>query len=150
MTKKEMIHDFLKQKKIAIVGVSRSGRKFSNTIWQELKDKGYQTFAVNPNSTTIRGETCYRSIAELPAGVDGLVMVIPPVQTIEAVRQARTAGIKRIWLQQGSESQQVVDFCLQNSMTCVSDECILMHAEPAGFYHRVHRWIKGLFNKAEK
>ena len=147
MYKYELINDFLKQKKIAVAGVSRSGKKFGNTVFNELKDKGYQAFAINPNSSAINGEPCYNSIADLPVAVDGMVMVVPPAHTIELAGQALKAGIKRIWLQPGSESQQVVDFCRQNGILCVSDECILMHLEPAKFIHRLHRWLKRLFTK---
>ena len=40
MTSKDTIHDFLSQRKLAIVGLSRSGKKFGNMIFKELGAKG--------------------------------------------------------------------------------------------------------------
>ena len=32
-------------------------------------------------------------------------------------------------------------------MSVIAGECILMFAEPAGFGHRAHRWVKGVFGQ---
>jgi len=50
-------------------------------------------------------------------------------------------------MQQGSESDEAINYCNENEIDCVSNECILMFAEPAGFIHRLHRWIWGIAGK---
>jgi predicted CoA-binding protein len=41
MTSRAAVDDFVAQRTLAVVGVSRSGKKFGNTIYRELKTRGY-------------------------------------------------------------------------------------------------------------
>ncbi len=77
MTTRASIDDFLKQRTIAVVGASRNKRKFGNTLFRELKAKGYAAIPVNPHSDTIEGERCYPSLKALPVKVDGVAIVRP-------------------------------------------------------------------------
>jgi predicted CoA-binding protein len=63
------------------------------------------------------------------------------------VREAAEVGIPRVWMQQGSESEEAIRLCEENGISVVSGECILMFAEPAEFYHRMHRWVWGVMGK---
>jgi predicted CoA-binding protein len=147
MTTKAAVDDFLSQRTLAVVGVSRDGKKFGNTIYKELRLKGYTVFPVNPNSESIMGERCYPSLSALPATVGGAVIVVPPVQTEQVVRDAAAAGIRHVWMQRGAESELAIRFCEKNDINAVHGECILMFAEPAAFYHRIHRWFWKLLGK---
>ncbi len=53
MTSKNTVEEFLSQKKLAVVGVSHTGKKFSNIVYKELKSKGFQVFPVNPKKLTV-------------------------------------------------------------------------------------------------
>jgi len=68
---------------------------------------------------------------------------LPPAQTERVVRDAYAAGIRRVWMQQGAESDAAIAFCDEHRMSVVFGECILMFSEPAQFFHRAHRWVKG-------
>jgi len=144
MTTMETIRDFFAQEKLAIIGVSTSGRKFSNTVYRELKRKGYEVFAVNPRAKEIQGEACWPSLRDLPTRPDGVVLLVPPAETEKVVHEVAEAGIKRVWMQQGAESKQAVDFCRTHDIEVVAGECIMMFAEPVGTLHRVHRFFKGV------
>ena len=71
---------------------------------------------------------------------------MPPVQTEKLVREARDAGIARIWMQQGAESAEAIRFCDESGIDVVHGQCIMMFAEPAGI-HKFHRWLNGIFGK---
>jgi len=58
------VDDFLAQKTMAVVGVSRGGKKFGNAILKDLKQKGYRVFPVNPHAASIDGERCYPDLME--------------------------------------------------------------------------------------
>jgi predicted CoA-binding protein len=139
VTSRAAVEDFLAQKSLAVVGVSRDGKKFGNVVYRDLLHKGYQVFAVNPNAHIVENKPCYSSLGELPERVEGVVFVIPPSETEKMVREAADRGIRRVWMQQGSESEQAIRFCEENGISVVAGECILMFAEPVGFLHRVHR-----------
>lgn len=147
MTSKETVEGFLAQKTLAVVGVSRGGKKFGNTILADLKAKGYEVYPVNPQAETIGGERCYPNLAALPKRPGGVVTVVPPAATQEVVREAKAAGISRVWMQQGSESQEAIRFCTENGIEVVHGECIMMFAEPVVSIHRFHRWIWKLFGR---
>ena len=147
MNSKKVVEDFIAQKKIAVVGVSRKKTKFGNAIYKELKQKGYKVFPINPHINTFEGDTCYPDLLSLPEKVDAVVINVPPVQTEKVVREAKQAGINKVWLQQGSQSEEAVKFCEENGIDYVSNECILMFAQPSAFIHRAHKWIWGVLGK---
>lgn len=150
MTTKSVVEDFLSQQKLALVGVSRTGKKFGNSIRKELAGKGYKLFLINPNTQSIDGERCYPSLSDLPEKVGGVVIVVPPAQTEAVVKDAAKAGIKRVWMQQGSESETAIRFCNDNKMSVVHGECVLMFAKNPKFPHNVHRWVAGALGKLPK
>ncbi|MCJ7503046.1 MAG: CoA-binding protein [Acidobacteriia bacterium] len=147
MTSKAAVADFVSQRKLAVVGVSRKKMKFGNLAFRELKRKGYKLFPVHPHAEQLEGERCSASLAALPEPVDGLLVIVPPAQAEQVVREAAAAGIRRVWLQQGAGSAAAIRFCAENGISLVHGECILMFAEPAAFYHRAHRWVWKLLGK---
>lgn len=150
MTTQKSIQEFLSQNKLAIVGVSCTGKKFSNIVYKELKSKGYQLFPVNPKAENILGERCYPNLQTLPETIGGVLVFTKPIETENVVREANSLGIKHIWIQQGAESEASINFCNEKGINCVSGECILMFAEPTAFFHRAHRWVWKLIGKLPK
>jgi hypothetical protein len=149
MTSKSVVDDFIAQKTLAIFGVSRSGNKFGNMAYRELKAKGYKVYAVHPEAETLEGDRAYKNLASLPEQVGGVVTVVPPSQTEQVVRQVAEAGIKRVWMQQGSESEAAIQFCKENGISEVHGECIMMYGVNTSF-HKFHGLIWKWFGKAPK
>ena len=147
MNSKEFVDDFVNQKSYAVVGVSRNKRKFGNTIFRELKKKGIKAFPVNPNMNEFEGEKCYPGLTDILFAIDAVIINVPPAQAGKVVVDAHTAGIKKVWLQQGSQSEKAVEYCKEHSMNCVSNECILMFLEPSSFIHSAHKWLWGVVGK---
>jgi predicted CoA-binding protein len=150
MTTKAEIEDFISQRQLAIAGASRDPKKFGSIVYHDLKSKGYQVYAVNPNAETIDGDPSYPNLAALPVPVAGVICLTKPGVTEEIVRQAAAAGIKQVWLQQGSESQAAVDFCRQNGIAVISHECIMMFQPDAAWFHRAHRFVRDVFGGGPK
>ncbi len=149
MTTMAGVTEFLKQKTLAVIGVSRSNKKFSNTVYKVLKTKGYKMFPVNPHADSIDGETCFPDIQSIPLKVEGMVIVAPPSQTEKAVRDAAAACIKHVWIQQGAESPGAIDFCKNNGINVIHNHCILMFADPS-FPHKCHRYLWKVLGKLPK
>ena len=54
VTIKEAATEFLATKRVAVTGVSRNAKGHgSNVVYQRLKGRGYEVFAVNPNAETV-------------------------------------------------------------------------------------------------
>ncbi|HOA72154.1 MAG TPA: CoA-binding protein [Phycisphaerae bacterium] len=119
------MREFLTFRRFAIVGVSNDPKKYGHIVYHNLKDKGFTVFPVNPNVQQIGDDPCYARLADLPEPVDGAVLVVPPPVTEKIVREAADAGITRVWMQPGAESDEAIQFCEQHGMSVVHDACIM-------------------------
>jgi uncharacterized protein len=142
---RKTIESFLTEKKIAIAGVSRNSKKFGHTVFQELSQRGYDVYPVNPNTDSLGGTPCFQSISALPSDVRNLLIVTPKSQTAGVVKEAVSKGISGIWIQQMSETPEAMQFALENKVDLVARQCILMWIEPVKNIHRFHRNLKKLF-----
>lgn len=147
---KTFIEDFLSQKILAVAGVSRSKRKFGNTIFRELKKRNYQVYPMNPHLNSFEGEPCYPNLKTLPQPVDGVVIVVQPSRAAQVVQEALDRGIRRIWMQPGAASEEALRLCREQGARAASGECLLMYLEPVKGIHRFHRWIWTLLGKLSR
>ncbi len=74
-----------------------------------------------------------------------MLVFTSPAHTEQVVRDAVAAGIRRIWIQQGAQSDAAVRFCTDNKLPAVTKECIMMYVEPVKSIHAFHRGVKKLF-----
>jgi len=147
MTTREAINDFLGQRTLAVVGASRDPKKFGNVVFREMQSKGYEVYPVNRSGESINGVESYQDLRALPTPVDGVILVIPPTESARVVREAADLGIRRVWMQQGAESEEAIQFCETEGVSAVHGECIMMFAEPVKSVHRFHRWVWGLLGR---
>lgn len=150
MTTKAEIDEFLSQKNLAFVGISRSPRQFGNAAFRELRKAGYRLFPVHPEMPTFDGVACCRTLADLPEPVGGLVAMVAPARAESLVQQAATAGIRRIWFQQQGSSDAALRACASLGIGAVHDECIVMFLQDAAFFHRFHRFLWRLLGRLPK
>lgn len=120
------LNDFLAQKRFAVVGSFRNQDKIAFKILHDLRQKGYETFPVNPVTKGFGGMPCYKNIASIPYPIDVAVLVTPPRATEEIVKECLQKGIKRIWLQPGAESSAAVQFCQDHDMAVIHSTCIMI------------------------
>ena len=137
--------EFVSGKRLAVVGVSRT-RGFANDIYRHLKESGYTVFPVNDGADEVGGEKCYRRLDDVPEPVDGVVIVVKPERSEGVVADCARLGIKRVWLQQGAESEAALARCQEAGITAVHHACVLMYANPRGF-HKFHRGLVKLFGR---
>jgi predicted CoA-binding protein len=147
---KAAIEEFMKQKNIAVVGASRNKDKFGTAIYRELKTHGHKVYAVNPNADMVEGDRCYAGLGALPAKVDGVILCIPPAQTIAVIEEAARLGIKYIWLQQGANSPAGEAKAKELGLNLVAGECIFMFLDPVESIHKFHRFFNKLFGAYPK
>ena len=102
----QAIEEFVKSKRLAVVGVSRTTKKFGNSAYTELKNRGYQVFGVNSNLREIGDEKCYKDLTSLRGQIDGAVVCVSPEKVGPVLREAAAIGLRNIWLQQGAESAE--------------------------------------------
>jgi predicted CoA-binding protein len=141
------ITDFIQNKRLALVGASRDGKSFGNMAAKELRERGYAVLLVHPQATEIDGQACYPDLKAVQGQVEGVVVCVPPAQAEGVLRQAGELGMKRVWLQQGAQTPQLVALGQQLGLNMVSGKCILMYAEPVRSIHKFHRGFMKLIGR---
>ncbi len=149
------IDDFLAQRRIAVAGVSRTPQGHGgNVVYQRLRARGYEVFAVNPAADTVEGDPCYRDLRSIPGGVDAVVIATPASAAESVVRECRELGITRVWMHQafgaGSVSKEAHELCRASGIASIAGGCPLMYGPTSDGGHRFMRVILGLFGRLPK
>ncbi|MBK8944792.1 MAG: CoA-binding protein [Ignavibacteriae bacterium] len=147
MTSQKNISDFLSCNNFAVVGVSRKKTKFGNAIYKELRKKNLNVFPVNPNLEIFEGDKCFKNLNELKGKIDAVINCVSPNKTLSIVNEANSIGVKNIWMQQGSETDEAINYCKENGINEIHKECILMFVEPVNSIHSFHKWIWKILGK---
>ena len=145
-TIKEAATEFLAKKRIAVTGVSRKPQGHgSNVVYQRLRQRGYQVFAVNPNADQVEGDVCYRNLASIPGGVDAVVIGTRPEIADETMRECADLGIKQVWMHRsfgkGSVSDAAAAYGRKQGITVIDGGCPLMFDPTADVGHKVMRFV---------
>ena len=151
---KEAVDDFLGQKRIAVVGVSRSSGQAANLIYRTLRKANYEVFAVNPNAAEVEGDAAYPDLKSIPGGVSAVLIATTPAAAESIARDCAEQAISRVWMHrsfgEGSVSDKALDFCRANGITAIAGGCPLMFIPGADFGHRCMRWVLGLTGRLPK
>lgn len=142
----ETINDFLAQKRIAMVGISRDPKDFSGMLFEEFCRRGYDVVPVNPNLAAAMGHACFARVQDIQPPVDAAILMTSPAVTEAVVHDCAEAGIRRIWMYraagQGAVSSEAVEFCRARHMQVVPGQCPFMFWRDAHLGHRIHGFVR--------
>jgi uncharacterized protein len=150
LTTKENIDKFIANKKIAVVGASSKRNNFGKEVIKDLQKRGYEPIPVHPEAPNFFGLSCVKTIKELPKDVQAIHISTSKKFTASIVKEALEHGIKSIWIQQMSETEEAIKLTDKSDVNLIYGECIFMFAEPVGGIHKFHRSIKKLFGALPK
>lgn len=156
MTKvKDAASEFLANKRVAVTGVSRKPQGHgSNIVYQRLRQRGYEVFAVNPNADEVEGDPCYRDLGSIPGGVDAVVIGTRPETAEATMRECAELGIKHVWMHRsiggGSVSEAAAEYGRQRGITVIDGGCPLMFAPTADIGHKAMRLVFTMIGKVPK
>ncbi len=144
MTERQFIDDFLAQKRIAIIGVSRNPHDFTRAMFNEFVRRGYEAIPVNPHAAEIDGRKSFAHIGEIEPKAEAALIMTPAAQSETIARECAAAGIERVWFYRavghGAVNERAVDLCESSGMRVVSGRCPFMFFPDAGF----HGWHAAL------
>ncbi len=143
-TIKDAATTFLASKRIAVTGVSRSAKDHgANTVFRRLRDRGYEVFAINPNTAEVEGAQSYADLKSVPGGVDAVVIATRPEIADETMRECAELGIAQVWMHRGpgagSVSATAADYGRKHGITVIDGGCPCMFDPAADFGHKVMR-----------
>jgi predicted CoA-binding protein len=123
----ELIAEFLKGDVYAVAGASKNREKYGNKVLRCYLQNGKRAYAINPLDDEVEGAKCVRDVFALPEPVYGLSIITPSVVTEKIVEDAGAAGIKRIWMQPGAESDRAIERCRELGIDLLAGgPCILV------------------------
>lgn len=147
---KKQIDEFLEPKRLAIAGVSRNEKKFGNVVFKELSKNGFEVLPINPNTEKIDETVCYPDVESLPKDIESILIVTPKFNTDEILKSAIERGIKNIWVQQSSNTNETIRIAEEYNREIIHNKCIFMFAEPVQNVHKFHRTINKIFGALPK
>jgi predicted CoA-binding protein len=147
--------EFLANKRVAVTGVSRNPKGHgSNLVYQRLKERGYQVFAVNPNADRVEGDPSYHDLKSIPGGVDGVVIGTRPEHALGTMRECAELGINHVWMHRsfgpGSVSGAATEYGRAHGITVIDGGCPLMFDPTADPGHKVMRFMASLTGNLPK
>jgi predicted CoA-binding protein len=116
---------------IAVIGATDHRFKYGGIIYRDLKRKGYQVFAVNPYRETVDGDTCWKSVKDLPEVPTIVDFVVPAARGLDVLEECEAAGALNIWLQPGAESPELMARLEAGPFNWVAHACIMVRASLA-------------------
>ena len=137
---------FLASKRVAVTGVSRTPRAHgSNNVYRRLRERGYQVFAVNPNTDQVEGDRCYQDLKSIPGGVEAVVIGTRPEIAEDTMRECAELGITRVWMHRGpgagSVSAAATSYGRAHGIAVIDGGCPLMFAPTADLGHKIMRRV---------
>jgi hypothetical protein len=147
--------EFLTSKRVAVTGVSREGKSHgSNVVYQRLRERGYEVFAVNPNAEEVEGDPCYRDLRSIPGGVDAVVIATRPEIAEETMRECADLAIRNVWMHRGpgagSVSEAAADYGRKQGIAVIDGGCPCMFEPTADLGHKAMRVVFTLTGNVPK
>jgi predicted CoA-binding protein len=132
---------FLSKKRVAVTGVSANPQGHgSNAVYTRMRERGYEVFAVNPNSPTAEGDPTYPDLASIPGGVEAVVIGTRPDHAEATMREAIDLGIQQVWMHRafggGSVSEAATALGRSHGITVIDGGCPLMFGATSDGGHR--------------
>ena len=143
---KEAASDFLANKRVAVTGVSRTPKTHgSNNVYKRFRERGYDVFAVNPNTKEVEGDRSYPDLKSIPGGVEAVVIATRPEIAEDTMHECAELGIKHVWMHRGPGAGSVSDaataYGRQRGITVIDGGCPCMFKPTDDFGHRLMRVI---------
>jgi len=143
---KEAAAAFLANKRVAVTGVSRTPKTHgSNNVYRRLRERGYEVFAVNPNTDKVEGDRSYHDLKSIPGGVQAVVIGTRPETAEGTMRECAELGIRQVWMHRGpgagSVSPAAAAYGREHGITVIDGGCPLMFEPTADFGHKVMKVV---------
>ena len=137
---------FLANKRIAVTGVSRKPADHgSNNVYRRLKERGYDVFAVNPNTNVVEGDKSYPDLKSITGGVDAVVIGTRPDRALATVHECAELGIKHVWMHRGpgagSVSVEATTYAREQGINVIPGGCPLMFGPTSDGSHRAMKFV---------
>lgn len=151
MVEQTVIDEFLGEKRIAMVGVSRNARDFSRMLFRAFQKHGYDMVPVNRRADEMEGVQAFERIGGVNPPVGAALLMTPRKGCEALLAECAEAGVKRVWLYgfngPSAGTKAAEDFCAEHGMSLVPGYCPMMFLPNPGPLHGSHRLFLRLIGK---
>jgi predicted CoA-binding protein len=95
-------------KVVAVVGASSNRSRFGNKAVRAFLNRGYSVVPISPTETEVEGLPAYRSVLDVPGGVDVATFYVRPEIGLQVIEEVARKGIGSVWLNPGASSPELV------------------------------------------
>lgn len=115
------IKELINLKNWVVIGDVSNESKYAYKILNKFKEKGYLVSGIHPKG----GEGIYKTIKEVPYNIDAIDLCINSKLGIKFIKEAKDLGIKNVLIQPGAESDEILNYCRENSINAI-ENCALV------------------------
>lgn len=118
---------------IAVVGLSADWFRPSYFAAKYMIEHGYTVIPVNPRYENILGQTCYKSLRDIPVPVDMVDVFRKSQDVMPIAEEAIAIGAKVLWQQLGVTNKEAAEKAEAAGIETVMDRCVkIEHARLFG------------------
>jgi uncharacterized protein len=108
----------------AVVGLTPNPRRAAVGVSRYLRDElGMEIVPVNLEGREVHGEHAYRTLAEVPGGIDVVDCFVNSHKVGAIVDQAIEVGARAVWLQLGVVDEAAAQRAAEAGLDVVMDTC---------------------------
>jgi predicted CoA-binding protein len=101
------VPDQARAETVVVLGASPKRERYSYRAMAMLREYGHRPVPVNPTSTEVLGEKCYRSIADIPGPIDTVTVYLRKTRSDPLQRDILQAKPPRIIFNPGAENHEL-------------------------------------------
>ena len=127
MDDQERIQTFFDGGPFAVVGASTDRAKYGNKVLRAYLQAEREVYPVHHKETEVEGLPAFPDLQSVPVALHGVSIITPPEVTERVVEAAARAGVKRLWMQPGAESEAAVARAEELGMSVIAGgPCLLV------------------------
>ena len=118
----------LKNKTIAMIGVSKDASKPSTIVMKYMQKYGYKVIPVNPKAKgeKILGEEVFGKLDEIKIQIDIVDVFRPSKEALDIAKDTVKIKAKVLWLQLGISSVKAKEIVESNNIEYIENRCTKM------------------------
>jgi predicted CoA-binding protein len=110
---------------VAIIGASNKPDRYAYKAMQALREHGHDVELVNPYKSSIEGQMCYRSVADIDKKINTVTLYVNPTRFQDHIDEVISARPDRVIMNPGTEDAEMAKRMEQSGIN-VMQACTLV------------------------
>lgn len=112
-------------KTVAIIGASNDRSRFGNKAVRAFHQTGHKVYPIHPTQTEVEGLPCFKTIRDVPERPSLISVYVGPDRLLQILPDIAARGCDELWLNPGTESDEVLTKAKQLGLKTVQTCSIL-------------------------